>query len=52
VPSIEASKKIPDALGVSLDYLVGEGVNSKFNKRTLKQLQYPELLEEDKKKRF
>ena len=30
VPSIEAAKKIADALGVSLDYLVGEGVNSKF----------------------
>jgi len=50
VPSIEAAKKIADALGVSLDYLVGEGVNSKFDKRTLKRLQDLELLEEDKKK--
>jgi transcriptional regulator with XRE-family HTH domain len=49
VPSIEAAKKIADALGVSLDYLVGEGVNSKFDKRTLKRLQDLELLEEDKK---
>jgi len=29
-PSIEVAKKIADALEVSLDYLVGEGVNSKF----------------------
>ncbi len=50
VPSIEAAKKIADALEVSLDFLVGEGVNSKFDKRTLKRLQDLELLEEDKKK--
>ncbi|MGM0528908.1 MAG: helix-turn-helix domain-containing protein [Bacteroidota bacterium] len=49
VPSIEAAKKIADALEVSLDYLVGEGINSKFDKRTLKRLQDLELLEEDKK---
>jgi len=49
VPSIEAAKKIADALEVSLDYLVGEGVNSKFDKRTLQRLQDLELLEEDKK---
>lgn len=50
VPSIEAAKKIADAFEVSLDYLVGEGVHSKFDKRTLKRLQDLELLEEDKKK--
>lgn len=50
VPSIEAAKKIADAFEVSLDYLVGEGVNSKFDKRTLKRLQDLELLDEDKKK--
>ena len=49
VPSIEAAKKIADALEVSLDYKVGEGINSKFDKRTLKRLQDLELLEEDKK---
>jgi transcriptional regulator with XRE-family HTH domain len=32
VPSIEAAKKIADAFEVSLDYLVGEGINSKFDK--------------------
>lgn len=50
VPSIEAAKKIANAFEVSLDYLVGEGLNSKFDKRTLKRLQDLELLDEDKKK--
>ncbi len=45
VPSIEAAKKIADAFGVSLDYLVGEGVNSKFDKKTVKRLQDIEKLE-------
>ena len=50
VPSIEAAKKIADAFDVSLDYLVGIGINSKFDKRTLKRLQELEELDEDKKK--
>ena len=50
VPSIEAAKKIADAFGVSLDYLVGEGVNTHFDKKTLQRIQELELLEEDKKK--
>lgn len=49
VPSIDAAKKIADALEVSLDYLVGEGVNSKFDKKTLKRLEEMEQLEEAKK---
>jgi len=48
-PSIEAAKKIADAFQVSLDYLVGEGLNSKFDKKTLKRLEALMLLEEDKK---
>jgi len=39
VPSIDAAKKIADAFGVSLDYLVGEGQNASFDKSTLKRLQ-------------
>jgi transcriptional regulator with XRE-family HTH domain len=39
VPSIEAAKKIANALGVSLDYLVGEGVNAHFDKKTVQRLQ-------------
>ena len=49
VPSLDAAKKIADALEVSLDYLVGEGVNNKFDKKTLKRLQEIELIEEPKK---
>ena len=50
VPSIDAAKKIADAFEVSLDYLVGEGQNSKFDKKTLKRLHDLEALEEEKKK--
>jgi transcriptional regulator with XRE-family HTH domain len=45
VPSIEAAKKVADAFEVSLDYLVGEGINSKFDKKTVKRLQDIEKLE-------
>ena len=45
VPSIEAAKKIADAFEVSLDYLVGEGINSKFDKKTVKRLEDIEKLE-------
>jgi len=49
VPSLDAAKKIADALGVSLDYLAGEGTMSKFDKKTLKRLQDIEHLEDNKK---
>lgn len=49
-PSVEIAKKIADALEVSLDYLVGEGTNSKFDKKTLMRIEEIELLEDDKKK--
>jgi transcriptional regulator with XRE-family HTH domain len=49
VPSIEAAKKIADAFEVSLDYLVGEGINSKFDKKAIKRLQDIELLEDSRK---
>lgn len=39
IPSVDAAKKIADAFGVSLDYLVGEGINASFDKKTLKRLQ-------------
>jgi len=48
-PSIEAAKKIADAFGVSLDYLVGEGLNSSFDKKTVKRIEEIGLLDEDKK---
>jgi transcriptional regulator with XRE-family HTH domain len=49
-PSIEVAKKMADALEVSLDYLVGEGTNSKFDKMTLKRIEEIEHLDVDKKK--
>ncbi len=50
VPSIEAAKKIADAFEVSLDRLVGEGTNVKFDKKTLKRFHDLEILEDDKKR--
>jgi len=46
VPSIDFAKRIADAFGVSLDYLVGEGVNASFDKKTLTRLQEIESLQE------
>lgn len=46
-PSIEAAKKIADAFEVSLDYLVGEGINASFDKKTLKRLQDIHKLDKD-----
>jgi len=46
-PSIDAAKKIADAFGVSLDYLVGEGVNASFDKKTFKRLQDIHKLDAD-----
>lgn len=39
IPSIEAAKSIADAFNVSLDYLVGEGINASFDKKTVQRLQ-------------
>jgi transcriptional regulator with XRE-family HTH domain len=49
VPSIDAAKKIADALEVTLDYLVGEGANAKLDKKNVKRLSDIELLEEPKR---
>lgn len=50
VPSIDAAKKIADALDASLDNLVGEGIYKGFDKKTLQRFKELEHLEEDKKK--
>jgi transcriptional regulator with XRE-family HTH domain len=52
VPSIEAAKKIADAFAVSLDYLVGQGVNASFDKKNLKRLQDIEKLDTDTKEKI
>lgn len=44
VPSIEAAKKIADALEITLDYLVGERINAHFDKKTAQRLQDIESL--------
>lgn len=49
VPSVEFAKRIADALGVSLDFLVGEGTHSKLDKKTVKRLQDIESLKDDEK---
>ena len=49
-PSIDAAKKIADALEVSLDHLVGEGMYQGFDKKTLQRFKDLEHLEDDKKK--
>ncbi|MDZ4794437.1 MAG: hypothetical protein SGI83_09190 [Bacteroidota bacterium] len=43
------SSKIADAFEVSMDYLVGEGVNPSFDKKNLKRLQDIEKLDTDVK---
>ena len=50
IPSIEVAQKIAQALEVSLDYLVGEGANSKFDKMTLIRIEEIERLDGDRKK--
>ena len=47
IPSIEAAKSIADAFDVSLDYLVGEGINASFDKKTVKRLQDIQNLDAD-----
>jgi transcriptional regulator with XRE-family HTH domain len=49
IPSIEAAKKIADAFGVSLDFLVGEGINAAFDKKTLQRLPEIQGLDPDTK---
>jgi transcriptional regulator with XRE-family HTH domain len=49
VPSIDFAKRIADAFGVSLDYLVGEGLHSKLDKKTVKRMQDIESLKDDDK---
>lgn len=52
MPSIEVAKKIADAFAVSLDYLVGEGINASFDKKSLARLQDIEKLDADTKEKI
>lgn len=51
-PSIDVAKKIADAFEVSLDYLVGEGQNASFDKKTVQRLQDIEGMKADFKEKF
>ena len=52
VPSIDAAKKIADALEVSLDHLVGGGLHYGLDKKTLKRLPEFEQLDEVKRRHY
>lgn len=48
-PSIETAKNIADALGVTLDYLLGDSNNAVLDKELLKRLEDIESLTQDDK---
>lgn len=50
VPSLEVAKHMADAFEVSLDYLVGEGMNANLDKTTLKRLEDLQLLDKSKQR--
>lgn len=52
MPSIEMAKKIADAFEVSLDYLVGVGINANFDKKMLQRLENVENLPSTEKERI
>ncbi len=52
LPSIEVAKKIADTFAVSLDYLVGEGINASFDKKSLTRLEDIEKLDADTKEKI
>ena len=49
VPSIDAAKKIADALEVTLDFLVGEAGNARLDKKTVNRLNDIQQLEDTKR---
>ena len=48
-PSIDVAKRIADAFGVTLDYLVGDSKSISFDKKTLQRLEDLQELEESKR---
>ena len=49
-PSIEVIVKLAKAFDVSVDYLLGEGLNATYDKEMVKRLDELESLPEDEKK--
>lgn len=48
-PSIDVAKRIADAFGVTLDYLVGDSKSISFDKKTLQRLEDLQEMEESKR---
>ena len=51
-PSLDIAKKIADAFGVSLDYLVGEGQNASFDKKNVERLEVIQNMETEEKNKL
>jgi len=52
LPSIEVIVKLAKAFGVSVDYLLGEGLNAAYDKEMVKRLDELESLPNDEKQRI
>ena len=52
LPSIEVIVKLAKAFDVSVDYLLGEGLNAAYDKEMVKRLDELEHLPEDEKQRI
>ena len=52
MPSIDILLKIANVFGVSIDYIVGEGQVSAYNKEVLKRINDIELLDEETKNKL
>lgn len=51
-PSIDVAKRMADAFEVSLDYLVGEGQNTAFDKKILNRIQEIQSMSPDFRNQF
>ena len=52
LPSIEVIVKLAKAFAVSIDFLIGEGLNANYDKETVKRLDDIESLPEEEKQRI
>ncbi|GLB54006.1 hypothetical protein NBRC110019_30470 [Neptunitalea chrysea] len=52
MPSVEVAFKLADVFDVSVDYLLGEGLNASFDKETLRRLEDMEKLPDEERQRI